>query len=50
MMPDGSMSGQYGPGHAHGTLLSVEPMGGPVGPLSDLFQQSEGTPEASPTP
>ena len=50
MQPDGSMSGQYGPGHAHGDRLSVEPMGGPVGPLSDLFQQFEGTPEATPAP
>jgi len=50
MMPDGSMSGQYGPGHAHGDRLSVEPMGGPVGPLSDLFQQFEGTPESTPAP
>jgi hypothetical protein len=43
MQPDGTMSGQYGPGHAHGTLLSVEPMGTPAGPLSDLF----GTPAAA---
>jgi hypothetical protein len=42
MQPDGTMSGQYGPGHAHGTRLSVEPMGSPTGPLSDLF----GTPAA----
>jgi len=50
MQPDGSMSDQYGPAHAHGDRLSVEPMGGPVGPLSDLFQQFEGTPEATPAP
>jgi hypothetical protein len=50
MMPDGSMSGQYGPAHAHGDRLSIEPMGAPVGPISDLFQQFEGTPESTPSP
>ena len=50
MMPDGTMSGEYGPAHAHGDRLSVEPMGGPVGPISDLFQQFGGTPEATPAP
>jgi hypothetical protein len=50
MQPDGTMSGQYGPGHAHGTRLSVEPMGSPAGPLSDFFSQFEGTPAATPAP
>ena len=49
MMPDGSMSGQYGPAHAHGDRLSIEPMGAPVGPISELFQE-EGTPEGTPAP
>jgi hypothetical protein len=46
----GKATGQYGPGHVHGTRLSVEPMGTPVGPISALFAQFGGTPEATPAP
>ena len=46
---DGAATGQYGPGHVTGTRIAAEPMGTPVGSLSDLFGQfgEEGaTPEA----
>jgi hypothetical protein len=45
--PDGTSSGEYGPGNVTGTKVVVEPMGTPVGPLETLFEE-EGTPEASP--
>ena len=48
--PDGTGTGQYGPANAMGTRLAVEPMGSPVGSMSDLFEQFEGTPEATPAP
>jgi hypothetical protein len=50
MQPDGTMSGQYGPAHAHGTRLTAEPMGSPTGSISDFFAKFGGTPVASPAP
>ena len=38
--PDGTPSGELGPGQAEGTRITVEPMGTPVGPI--MFE--EGTP------
>lgn len=52
-MPDGTSSGQYGPGKVAGTRIGIEPMGTPAGPISDLESQFGGgdaTPEASPAP
>jgi hypothetical protein len=43
-------NGEYGPGSAMATRLSVEPMGTPAGSFEDLFAQFEATPEASPAP
>jgi hypothetical protein len=49
--PDGTTTGEYGPAAAAAMRLSVEPMGSPVGSLTDLFGQFEGTPETgTPTP
>jgi hypothetical protein len=49
--PDGSTTGEHGPGAASATRLAVEPMGAPVGSFAELFEQFEGaTPEASPAP
>jgi hypothetical protein len=51
--PDGATmgEGEYGPGNASATRLTVEAMGTPVGPVEDLFAQfEEATPEASPAP
>jgi hypothetical protein len=48
-MPDGTSTGQYGPGHVTGTRIAVEPMGTPVGSLTDLesqFGEDGATPEA----
>ena len=52
MMPDGTMSGQAGPGTAGGTKIAVEPMGTPTMTLQQLFQslQGQATPEATPAP
>ena len=46
----GTTPGQYGPGSANGTRISVEPMGTPVGPMDQLFGQfeEEASPEATP--
>ena len=41
--PDGTGTGQFGPGRATGTRIAVEPMGTPIAPLTDLFEQG-GTP------
>lgn len=41
---DGTSSGQFGPGTATATRLTAEGPGEPVGPLSELFEQFEGTP------
>jgi hypothetical protein len=48
---EGSPAGEFGPGHATGTRIAVEPMGTPAGSLEDLFTQFEaGTaPAAVPT-
>jgi hypothetical protein len=46
---DGTSTGQYGPGHVTGTRIAAEPMGTPVGSLSDLesqFGAGGATPEA----
>jgi hypothetical protein len=49
--PDGTLTGESGPGTARAIRLSAEPMGEPVGPFEDLFAQfEEATPEASPAP
>jgi hypothetical protein len=45
--PDGTSTGEYGPGTATGTRVAVEPMGTPVGTLADLFTQFE-APEGAP--
>jgi hypothetical protein len=44
--PDGTTTGEYGPASAHAMRLPVEPMGSPVGSLTDLFEEFQGTPEA----
>jgi hypothetical protein len=44
----GAGMGQYGPGMATGTRLTIEAPGTPVGPVTELFAQFEGTPEATP--
>jgi hypothetical protein len=41
--PDGTSTGEIGPGTAEGTKLSVEPQGTPVGSFEEVF----GTPEAA---
>jgi hypothetical protein len=46
----GEATGQYGPGMATGTRLVAEAPGTPIAPVSDLFAQFGGTPEASPAP
>jgi hypothetical protein len=49
--PDGTGTGQYGPGHVTGTRIAVEAMGTPAGSLADLESQvgaGGATPEASP--
>jgi hypothetical protein len=46
--PDGTSTGQYGPGGVTGTRIAVEPMGTPLGSFEDLFglfEEGEGTPE-----
>jgi hypothetical protein len=53
--PDGTATGEYGPGTASATRLAVEPMGTPVGSFEDLFAEfgeefEEATPAASPAP
>jgi hypothetical protein len=35
-MADGTLTGEFGPGHATGTRIAVEPMGTPVGSLDQL--------------
>jgi hypothetical protein len=44
--PDGTETGEYGPGTAIGTRLTVEEMGTPAGPFETLF---EGEAAATPT-
>ena len=41
MDADGNSDGEYGPGQASATRISVEPMGTPVGTFEDLFEQFE---------
>ena len=43
--PDGTKTGEYGPGSASATRIAVEPMGTPAGPIEVLFQD-----EAAATP
>lgn len=52
MAPDGTMSGQAGPGTASGTKVAVEPMGTPTMTLQQLFQYANpsASPEATPAP
>ena len=47
--PDGQASGEYGPSTATGIKITVEPMGTPKGPTSDLESSLNGTPQATPT-
>lgn len=56
---DGTQSGEFGPGRVIGTRVMVEPMGVPVGPLSDVFgsdlfdeegEDTSGTPATSTVP
>jgi hypothetical protein len=42
--PDGTSSGEIGPGMAEGTRISVEPQGTPVGSFEDVFAPEEATP------
>ena len=46
--PDGSSTGQAGPGTVTGTRLAVEAPGTPVMTIEELFSSFEGEPEASP--
>ncbi|MGD9710517.1 MAG: hypothetical protein AB7V46_00415 [Thermomicrobiales bacterium] len=46
--PDGSSTGQAGPGSVTGTRLTVEAPGTPVMTLEEMFSSFEGEPEASP--
>jgi hypothetical protein len=45
--PDGTRTGEYGPGTATATRIEVEEMGTPAGPLEVLF---EGEEQAAATP
>jgi hypothetical protein len=45
--PDGTRTGEYGPGTATANRITVEEMGTPVGPLEVLF---EGEVQAAATP
>jgi hypothetical protein len=47
--PDGTSTGEAGPGSASGTRLEVEGPGEPVMSLEEMFGLFEGTPEATPT-
>ncbi|MDQ3043962.1 MAG: hypothetical protein M3R06_02250 [Chloroflexota bacterium] len=46
--PDGTSDGQYGPGTATGTRITVEAPGTTVGSFEDLFGQFEGEAIATP--
>ena len=46
--PDGTSTGEYGPGTATATRIAVEAMGTPAGPLEVLFAEEEAA--ATPTP
>lgn len=47
--PDGTSTGEVGPGLAEGTRLAVEPQGTPIGSFEEVFgEQPVGTPEATP--
>jgi hypothetical protein len=46
--PDGTGTGEYGPGTAMATRVAVEAMGTPVGPLEALFEAEEAA--ATPAP
>lgn len=45
--PDGARTGEHGPGSAQGTRLVAEPVGTPVGSLSEIY---EGVAESTPAP
>ena len=47
-MPDGTSTGEYGPGSVTATRMAVEPMGTPVGPIEAFFAQFPE--EATPAP
>jgi hypothetical protein len=47
--PDGTKSGEYGPGAATATRITAEARGTPVGPVGALFPE-EGEAAATPTP
>lgn len=42
--PDGTRTGEYGPGAATGTRMVIEPMGEPQGTMAELFGSMLGTP------
>jgi hypothetical protein len=44
-LPDGTSTGEYGPGTATGTRIAVEPMGEPEGSIGDLFALFSEPPE-----
>jgi hypothetical protein len=46
--PDGTGTGEYGPGTATATRITAEAMGTPAGPLEVLFEEEEAA--ATPTP
>jgi hypothetical protein len=46
--PDGTGTGEYGPGTATATRIAAEGMGTPAGPLEVLFEEEEAA--ATPTP
>jgi hypothetical protein len=46
--PDGTGTGEYGPGTATATRIAAEAMGTPVGPLEVLFEEAAAA--ATPTP
>ena len=51
LSPDGTGTGQYGPGTAVAARRTADPMGEPLGTLEELFGQfEEASPEASPAP
>ena len=46
--PDGTETGEYGPGTATATRIAVEAMGTPAGPIEVLFEEEAGA--ATPAP
>jgi hypothetical protein len=48
IQPDGTSSGEGGPGHATGVRMTVEAPGTPVMTLDELYSRFAGRPEATP--